>query len=51
LIVKSLLITKNAIKYYSSLGDEKSVNYYTEKIEDTEKKLWANKRKVADMTI
>ena len=48
LLVEKLVTTKRAIKYYESLKDEKSVNHYTEILKETEKKKWANKRKVTD---
>jgi len=48
LLVKKFVTAKRAIKYYEALGDEKSVNYHTEILKETEQKKWANKGKVAD---
>ena len=38
LLVKKLVTTKTAIKYYECLGDEKSVNHHTGILKETEKK-------------
>ena len=48
MLVKKFVTTKRAIKYYTALGDEKSVNYHTKSVKEIKEKLRANKRKFAD---
>ena len=48
MLVKKLLTTEKAIRYYKSLGDEKSLNEYSEKLKEINKNLQNNRRMVAD---
>jgi hypothetical protein len=48
LLEKKLLNEERAIKYYSDLGDEESVQQHTQKLKEIKENLLANKRKVAD---
>ena len=48
MLVKQILTTKNAVHYYKSLDDEKTVNKYSEKFKEIKSNIKINKRKVVD---
>ena len=48
MLVKKFLRTEKAIRCYKTLGDEKSVNEFSEKLKEINKDLQKNKRKVAE---